>query len=1357
MTPPLDLAVTLDPPVGAPAGALAAISLRCEMLGLAYQGDLLADPFTREEREDLCWYLEESWKWPYAEFRTRAKGIERRLPELGRRLHGALFGSVGATKVATAWDLDPRAEARQLSLLSAIPAALSLPWELLHDEQGFLTLRAHKPVQVVRRLPLTQLGGFDITTFTPPLRVLLVTARPEGTGFVDPRSIARELLDEVERQAAAGVIELECLRPPTIKRLRERLSDASRPVHVLHFDGHGSFTGALGSDGLRFSGGEGVLAFEDEQGELARVTADELAQVLQGSGVKLVVLNACQSAQGSGDDAFSSVAARLVKGGVDAAVAMSASVLVVTAARYVEAFYRELAKGTAAPLAHERARQALHADRRRHVHRRRRDEPGKPVQLTDWWLPHFYQQRPLVLAPAAPPATTAGSVAPGPPRLAGFPEAPRYSFGGRARELQRLERRLLRGKLVALHGFGGSGKTALAREAADWLTRTGMYATALFHSFEHGGSAGSLLAALGVHLGVEGADYDPGSTTGAIAKLRPVMEKSPLLLVTDNLESVLPGGDAALPAAERTALWDCLVALQEAGTGVLLTTRDTGFGDGRLAPGQHAAHLEVEGLDAEDAYDLASRLLEDLGIDRARAPYAELRDLLEQLAWHPLAIQLVLPALKDHSLAEIRRDFAALLPEFEDDTASGRNRSLLASLEYSLRRLTDELRALLPRLAVFEGGGLEENLLAITGIPEKDWSGLRQGLERAALATAERVHEDIPSPFLRFHPVLTPYLRSLPGAADLDLERRFAARYHEVARYLYTADQRHPLAARGLVRRELPNLRRALELLLAAGELDTASDLVERIARFLRVFGLGRELDELRRRLDAASHRAGDAAGAELTWAEYLRESGRGEDEMESGKLVEATVRFERLLARIAARPKDVLLGQGSYEHGLTLWNLARCLRLAGRPSAAEARLRESLVVAGAVLAHAQEDRQYLTLKSGVLADLGDVLAEQGRYPEARTAYEESLAINEGVVDDPRSRGVVLGQLGTLAFQQRDYPEAERRYQEALSLFQSLDEPASEGIAWHQLGIVAQKLRDWNEAERHYRASLEIKERLDDAVGAARTCSQLAIVAVEAGRPDEAEGWFRRAPGYRGIAEIDQARYRNNVAEFLLREIEVGRLSRERLAEAREEATRSLTIKERLDLSSEPWTTHNILARIADLEGRPDEARAHRRSKQETFAAFPGNRYHVDHQYGPLIHAIAAAAQGDAMARAFVQGEFPKMEAAGPWGTVPPVVRRIWAGERDWHALVEGIESELALLILRVLETLAAPANAPVIEEEGDEPSLGASPEALAEIPRELLAALAAQDTEAFRRAFEALPEAEKARVAAALSRLGAA
>jgi len=489
-----------------------------------------------------------------------------------------------------------------------------------------------------------------------------------------------------------------------------------------------------------------------------------------------------------------------------------------------------------------------------------------------------------------------------------MPPEPRYGFSGRSRELLQVERHLLRGKLVVIHGFGGVGKTALVRKTADWLTRTGMYAGACFVSFVYGGDSATLLSALGSYLGVYDGHYNPNDHATALARLKPALKERPALVIANNLESILLGGEAPLEAAVRAHLWDALLDLAQLGAGVLLTTRDTNFGDGRLSPGKQVAHLALGGLYAEDAYTLASRLLVDLQIDRARAPYAELRDLLQQLDNHPLAIQLVLPALRTILLATIRADFAKLLPNFKDDTTTGRNRSLLASLDYSLQRLSEEQRKLLPRLALFEGGASEARLLAITEIPEAEWGTLRPALEQAALLTAEHIHDNVSVPFLRFHPVLAPYLRSQPGADDAALRERYTRHYYGLASYLYGEDNRNPHPVRALVHKELPNLRRALDLLQEEGELDAASDMAESIAKFLNNFGLLRERDELRRRINDAVAAKGAQKGGLLTQPEWLRESGLGEDELQKGNLRTAYDRFTKLLARMEVLPEDTPL-----------------------------------------------------------------------------------------------------------------------------------------------------------------------------------------------------------------------------------------------------------------------------------------------------------------------------------------------------------------------------------------------------------------------------------------------------------------
>ncbi len=59
ITTVLDLCITLvPPPPGVPPETIAMIELRCDQLGLNHAGDVLTDPLTSRERENVRWYLE---------------------------------------------------------------------------------------------------------------------------------------------------------------------------------------------------------------------------------------------------------------------------------------------------------------------------------------------------------------------------------------------------------------------------------------------------------------------------------------------------------------------------------------------------------------------------------------------------------------------------------------------------------------------------------------------------------------------------------------------------------------------------------------------------------------------------------------------------------------------------------------------------------------------------------------------------------------------------------------------------------------------------------------------------------------------------------------------------------------------------------------------------------------------------------------------------------------------------------------------------------------------------------------------------------------------------------------------------
>jgi len=138
-----------------------------------------------------------------------------------------------------------------VSVSAEIPAILSLPWELLHPtaKGGAFVFQHDPPISICRRFEGTE-GAIDsfVAKRKGSLRVLFIVSRPEGASFINPRSEAEAVMDALE-QHAPGRVEVEFLRPPTFKALRERLS-RTPSIDVIHSDGHGSYENLAQGSGV---------------------------------------------------------------------------------------------------------------------------------------------------------------------------------------------------------------------------------------------------------------------------------------------------------------------------------------------------------------------------------------------------------------------------------------------------------------------------------------------------------------------------------------------------------------------------------------------------------------------------------------------------------------------------------------------------------------------------------------------------------------------------------------------------------------------------------------------------------------------------------------------------------------------------------------------------------------------------------------------------------------------------------------------------------------------------------------------------------------------------------------------------
>lgn len=334
-------------------------------------------PFGLIETEEIRWYLERYYLWPTGVFRERAARIEQHLPQWGKALYDAALSSSTAQEILSAWQQSASHAERRFSIFvdSDLPEGskqedqsaarvaasdlLSLPWELLHDGRSYLFQGKHS-VRIRHRLPNRHVQPAFTTDL--PIRVLLVSPRPEDeyTGYFDHRSSALPLVEAVED--LGELVELTVLTPPTFPALREalkRAADVGQPFDVVHFDGHGVYDRKLGLGGLCFEDPQDFN--KPQQRRMSFVDAQEMAVIMRDYRIPLVFLDACQTAKIE-NDPTASVAARLLEEGVSSVAAMSHSVLVPTAERFVRAFYGELARGARVGAAMLAGQQALYDD-----------------------------------------------------------------------------------------------------------------------------------------------------------------------------------------------------------------------------------------------------------------------------------------------------------------------------------------------------------------------------------------------------------------------------------------------------------------------------------------------------------------------------------------------------------------------------------------------------------------------------------------------------------------------------------------------------------------------------------------------------------------------------------------------------------------------------------------------------------------------------------------------------------------------------------------------------------------------------------------------------------------------------------
>lgn len=1017
----------------------------------------------------------------------------------------------------------------------------AIPWEYIYgpygpqdtghyqQEETFLVLACH----VVRGLPeeLRQSqpgpnGG---------LHVVAVPSHPLSHDLA-PLNIENEWtrLTEIFRELPFDIT-LERSEPPTLDRLGLLL--AGKQQRVVHFMGHGARDPQTGA----------VLCFEQENGSLDAVTALDFLRTVR-QGVFLITLNACISAA-PGETYLSNLAAALVQQHIPYALGMRFSIPDQDALALSQTFYGYLARGCSVEEATYRARVALARGQKSWT-------IGVPVLYTSLARP-----APGFAIPPGTPTITA----PTPPLSLSVLPAAEGGFQGRIDELQRLGTALTgshRTPLLTIHGGGGQGKTALAREAIARFAYAwpgGVWAL----SFQSLPTLELVLADLARFLNIA----RQGQTTRAenIQAVQSRLAEQRTLLVLDNLETILDALVNNHPEAQ--ALVSFFQQLPGPRVSLLTTSRVQSGWAGEVT-------LELGGLLPAEGTALL-RLHAPQRREYIERPLA--RQLSQKVAGNPFCLRLLGGSFNACALP-----FPVFIEQYEEQLLLAENhalapdhrqRSLFASMVTSLRFLSDAQRSLLGQLQMFHAPFSSEMVARL--------------------------------------------LLPLPGSAHLPPSESEADTHSAIA------DQLHALWQCGLLEREAAVLREGTVLLYylppvtrSALSILLAKDPDEDMRlRFGRVYGwlitwLDREIDRgslaafLVLRLYTDLERGAEYVGTDergfytLLWGKILWRIGERQRAFQfTEQALEIGEQSNRTLAGLAlnslahicwstGKPQEAL---AFYERALPLlreinpqaaevaaWGgPAAIYQVTGRPDEAAGLYEQALATL--------RERGDRAGEATVLNNLAALYQITGRPEAAFRLYEQVLPILQET-GDRAGEGVTLNNLAGLYNMIGKAEKASRLYNQALPLLREVRDRAGEAATLSGLGLLAQNRGDSQEALHLYEQALALLCEVGDRSGEATLLNNLAYLYERIDRRTEAKELFHQAlPLMRAVGNRAGEAHTLNGLGLIAQ-------ANEELAEAHHLFEEALQLRcEAGDRAGEAATLNN-LATVCQAEGDLDEA-----------------------------------------------------------------------------------------------------------------------------------------------------------------------
>jgi len=659
-------------------------------------------------------------------------------------------------------------------------------------------------------------------------------------------------------------------------------------------------------------------------------------------------------------------------------------------------------------------------------------------------------------------------------------------------------------RLLTLTGPGGVGKTRLAIAAGAAMLED-FPGGVFFVPLETINDPGLLITqiARSSNVGTVGAQ-------SLLETLNTYLRERKILLIIDNFEQLIRGGQMVADLLQGTAHFKVLVTSREA----LNVYGEIRFAVPELTRPDPGHLPSLEQFSQWPALDLFVQRVQarhpEFSVNEANL--GAIVDICHRLDGLPLAIELAAAQVKllstDQTLPQLEYGLKALR-----DTSRGRpsrQKTLWDAIDWSYQLLPQPEKAILRRLAVF---GREWGLEAARAVCQADdpSTALRHGERKsnrqdtssgqALLASLEELvdknllryvgpGEDGDARFQMLQPVREYAFDQLDIHAEAEqMQRRHARYFVEMAQSAEPAiGSPGQLRWVRCIKQERENLQLALQWMLDRQEVEMAFTLLGVVWRYYNMLNLWDEAKSWLDRALAQGTHLKTAGRVKTLWGAawlttHYNDIAQAMNLAEQGLALAREIDDKRLIGLLLQNVADGCRNQGQYDKAILL-------------------LDESLLLFRQM--NNQEEIAW------VLAHMASIASKQGENARAMEILRESLAIFRSI-GHQWGVAAILWQIGILASEGGNDKLAIETAAERLEIFRAVGARQHIGQSLYDLALLLWRQGDFESVRAMIEESLALSREVGDSLGVGRALNFQGRLALRQSDFAAARGFFEQA------------------------------------------------------------------------------------------------------------------------------------------------------------------------------------------------------------------------------------------------------